>query len=174
MQQDTDEVVIVAMTAAHWPDVEAIYAAGIATGNATFDPEPPSWQRFDATRLPGHRHLAVDPSGKLLGWAAATTASDRCAYAGVVEHSVYVDPDARGRGIGRRLLEALVDSTEQAGIWTLQSNIFPDNRASLAVHAAVGFRVVGIRERVGKMTYGPWSGQWRDVVAVERRSPTVG
>jgi phosphinothricin acetyltransferase len=165
---------IVPMTADHWPAVEAIYAAGIATGHATFEAEPPTWERFDTSRLPGQRLVAIDPTDRVVGWVAAGGVSDRCVYAGVVEHSVYVDPKAQGGGIGRLLLEALVGSTEAAGIWTIQSGIFPENHASLALHESVGFRVVGVRERVGRMTYGPLRDHWRDVVFIERRSPVAG
>lgn len=157
------------MTAAHWPGVRAVYAAGIATGHATFEAEPPDWQAFDATRLPDHRWVVVD-GADVLGWAAVTPVSGRAVYAGVVEHSVYVHPDARGRGVGGGLLATLLDSTQAAGIWTVQSGIFPENAASLALHAAAGFRVVGTRERVGLMTYGPMAGRWRDVVLVEHRA----
>ncbi|MGW5671797.1 N-acetyltransferase family protein [Micromonospora sp. NPDC003776] len=145
-----------------------VYRLGIATGNATFETEPPSWEKFAASRLPGHRWVAVDPTGLMLGWVACSAVSDRCVYAGVVEHSVYVHPDARGRGVGRRLLDALIASTEQAGIWTIQSGVFPENTASLALHAACGFRVVGTRERVGRH-----HGTWRDVTLIERRSPLI-
>ncbi len=164
---------IAAMTAEHWPQVRDIYAAGIATGHATFESEPPTWERFDESRLAGQRLVVTTAGGCVLGWTAASAASDRCAYSGVVEHAVYVDPAATGRSIGRLLLAGLIASTEAAGIWTIQSGIFPENAASLALHAASGFRVVGVRERVGKMTYGPLAGQWRDVVAVERRSPRI-
>lgn len=166
----TPEVTVVPLTVEHWPAVRDIYAAGIATGNATFESEPPSWEQFDAAKLPAHRAVAVDAGGTVLGWVAATAVSDRCVYAGVVEHSVYVHPDARGRGVGRTLLEALVVSTEAAGIWTIQSGVFVENTASLALHAAAGFRVVGTRERLGRMAYGSFEGQWRDVVLLERRS----
>ena len=158
----------------HWRDVERIYAAGIATGHATFEEEPPSWEAFDDDKLADHRLVAVDAGGRVVGWAAVTGVSDRCAYAGVVEHSVYVDPAAAGRGVGLELLEALARSTEDAGIWTLQSGIFPENTVSLRLHARAGFRVVGTRTRVGLMTYGPLSGEWRDVVLVERRSQVAG
>ncbi|HEX5333195.1 MAG TPA: GNAT family N-acetyltransferase [Cellulomonas sp.] len=164
------EVTVVPLTVEHWPAVRDIYAAGIATGNATFESEPPSWEQFAAAKLPAHRAVAVDEDGTVLGWVAATAVSDRCVYAGVVEHSVYVHPDARGRGVGRTLLEALIVSTEAAGIWTIQSGILAENTASLALHAAAGFRVVGTRERLGRMAYGPLEGQWRDVVLLERRS----
>jgi phosphinothricin acetyltransferase len=161
------------MTPEHWPEVERIYAEGIATGHATFEAEPPSWEQFDAGKLPGQRLVAVE-GGRVAGWAAASSVSDRCVYAGVAEHSVYVAPAAAGRGVGRRLLEALVASTEDAGIWTLQSGVFRENAVSLALHESVGFRVVGIRERVALMSYGPLAGQWRDVVLIERRSDRVG
>ncbi|MET0789412.1 MAG: N-acetyltransferase family protein [Cellulomonas sp.] len=162
-------VEIVPMTAAHWPAVERIYAAGIATGHATFESAPPSWEAFDAGRLPAHRLVALDDDGAVVGWAAASSVSDRCAYAGVIEHSVYVDPAAQHRGIGRALLQALLDDARDKGVWTVQSGIFPENATSLAVHAAAGFRVVGTRERLGRMTYGPRADQWRDVVLVEKR-----
>ena len=150
-----------------WPAVEAIYAAGIATGDATFEAEPPTWAEFDAGKLPNHRLVAVE-DGSVIGWAAAVGVSERCVYAGVAEHSVYVAPEAGGRGVGRALLDALITSTEAAGIWTLQSGIFPENVASLALHERCGFRVVGTRERLGRH-----HGRWRDVVMVERRSPAI-
>ena len=165
---------VVAMSAEHWPDVERIYAAGIATGHATFEGVPPTWAQFDAARLPGQRLVALTGDGGVLGWAAASAVSDRCVYAGVVEHSVYVDPASSGRGIGLALLDALAASTEQAGIWTIQSGIFPENEVSLRLHERAGFRVVGTRARVGRMTYGPMSDRWRDVVLVERRSEVTG
>jgi L-amino acid N-acyltransferase YncA len=161
------------MTPAHWARVRDIYAAGIATGHATFEASPPSWERFDSSRLPGQRLVAVDPAERVLGWTAASSASDREPYAGVVEHAVYVEPAARGRGVGRLLLGALISSTEDAGIWTIQAGIFPENRASLALHAAAGFRVVGTRMKIARMTFGPLAGTWRDVVAVERRSSRI-
>ena len=162
-------ITITALTAEHWPAVERIYAAGIATGHATFESSPPSWDAFDAGRLLAHRLVAVDEDGSVVGWAAVSPVSDRCAYAGVVEHSVYVDPAAQGRGVGRALLAALLEDARAAGVWTVQSGIFPENTTSLAVHAAAGFRVVGTRERLGRMTYGPFADRWRDVVLVEKR-----
>jgi len=150
--------------------VLAIYQAGIDGGNATFETAAPAWADFDAARLPGHRHVAVDSdTGRILGWTAVKPVSERAAYAGVVEHAVYVHPDAHQRGLGAALLTALIDSTEAAGIWTLQSGIFPENTASLALHHRLGFRTVGVRERVGRH-----HGRWRDVVSVERRSKVVG
>ncbi|KQR07684.1 GNAT family N-acetyltransferase [Cellulomonas sp. Leaf334] len=161
------------LTAEHWPEVERIYADGIATGHATFEAAPPTWAAFDAGKVREHRFVALD-DGRVLGWAAASAVSDRCVYAGVIEHSVYVDPNARGRGVGRALLDALLDSAAAGGVWTVQSGIFPENTASIALHTAAGFRVVGTRERLGRMTYGPLAGQWRDVVLLERRLATDG
>lgn len=156
------------MAAADWPAVEAIYAAGIATGNATFETAPPNWVRFDSTRLTAHRLVCDDDSGSVVGWIAATAVSERRVYRGVVEHSVYVHPDAAGAGVGSTLLRAFISSTEAAGIWTIQSGVFPENEASLRLHAATGFRVVGTRERLGRQ-----HGSWRDVVLIERRSPRI-
>ena len=155
------------MTGAHATAVLAIYRAGIEEGNATFETRAPGWAEFTAARLPAHRYVAIT-QGRVAGWVAASAVSGRCVYAGVVEHSVYVHPAARGRGIARRLLEALIASTEAAGIWTIQSGIFPENTASLALHQAAGFRLVGTRERIGQH-----HGRWRDVVLIERRSPAV-
>ena len=158
---------IESMAARHAAAVLAVYQAGIDEGNATFEEHAPAWEEFTAARLRAHRYVAV-AGDSVLGWVAASTVSSRCAYAGVVEHSVYVDPAARGRGVGRQLLDALIASTEAAGIWTIQSGIFPENTASLALHRAVGFRVVGTRERIGQH-----HGRWRDVIFIERRSPVV-
>jgi len=155
------------MTAAHAAAVLAIYQAGIDEGNATFETRAPGWPAFTAGRLPGHRFVAT-AAGQVTGWVAASATSGRCVYAGVVEHSVYVHPRARGRGTGRLLLNALITSTEAAGIWTIESGIFPENAASLALHRAAGFRVVGIRERIGQH-----HGRWRDVLLIERRSPVI-
>jgi L-amino acid N-acyltransferase YncA len=147
-----------------WPEVAAIFQAGIATGNATFETEVPSWSAWDPEHLAEHRLVAVD-EGRVVGWAALSAVSDRCCYAGVAEVSVYVAPEAQGRGVGRALLERLVADSEAAGIWTVQAGIFPENEASVALHLACGFRVVGTRERLGQM-----SGTWRDVLFLERRS----
>jgi len=155
------------MTAAHATAVLAIYQAGIDEGNATFETRAPGWEAFTAAHLPAHRFVAA-AAGQVTGWVAASSVSGRCVYAGVVEHSVYVDPAARGQGTGRRLLAALITSAEAAGIWTIQSGIFPENTASLALHQAAGFRVVGTRERIGQHR-----GRWRDVVLIERRSPAL-
>ncbi|MFJ6799054.1 GNAT family N-acetyltransferase [Streptomyces sp. NPDC091268] len=157
------------MTQSHAARVLEIYQAGIDEGNATFETTAPTWQAFDAAKLPEHRFVALGGAdGAVEGWVAATAVSDRCAYAGVVEHSVYVDPGARGKGVASALLKALVDSTEAAGIWTIQSGIFPENTASLAVHRRAGFRVIGVRERIGRL-----HGNWRNVTLLERRSPAI-
>ncbi|MFE2283198.1 GNAT family N-acetyltransferase [Streptomyces sp. NPDC059443] len=157
------------LTRAHADEVLAIYQTGIDEGNATFETEAPSWAEFDATKLAGHRFAAIGPDGQVLGWVAASKVSDRAAYAGVVEHSLYVHPASRGRGVARALLDALIASTEAAGIWTIQSGVFPENTPSLALHQRAGFRVIGTRERIGRHR-----GVWRDVVLLERRSPRVG
>jgi L-amino acid N-acyltransferase YncA len=151
--------------------VLAIYQAGLDGGNASFEYVAPDWAAFDAARLAEHRFVAVDADGTVLGWVAVSGVSTRSVYAGVVEHSVYVDPAARRRGAGRILLAALIASTEAAGIWTIQSGIFPENTASLALHHAAGFRTVGVRERVGR--HASQGDRWRDVVFIERRSPRV-
>ena len=144
-----------------------IYAEGIATGDATFETEPPTWEEFDAGRLPEHR-LVAEEAGEVVGWAAVSPTSQRECYAGVVEHSVYVAESARGRGIGARLMAALVASTDAAGIWTIQTSIFPENAASLALHERVGFRVVGRRERIARL-----DGVWRDTLLLERRARSL-
>jgi phosphinothricin acetyltransferase len=161
------DVRIEPMTDAHGPAVMAIYQAGIEEGNATFETRAPDWAAFAASRLPAHRYVAT-AGGEVTGWVAASAVSGRCVYAGVIEHSVYVAPAARGRGTGRRLLDTLIASTEAAGIWTIQSGIFPENTAGLALHQAAGFRMIGTRERIGQH-----HGRWRDVIFIERRSPAV-
>jgi L-amino acid N-acyltransferase YncA len=155
------------MTSAHAAAVLAIYQAGIEEGNATFETQAPGWEEFSAARLPAHRYVAVTQAG-VQGWVAASAVSARPVYRGVVEHSVYVHAGARGQGIGRLLLDALIASTEAAGIWTIQSSIFPENAASAALHLAAGFRVVGTRERIAQQ-----HGRWRDTVLIERRSPVL-
>lgn len=158
------------MRADDWSSVESIYRDGIATGNATFEAEPPSWQDFDRGKLTVGRLVAVD-GDDVAGWVAASPVSTREVYRGVVEHSVYVSPRARGRRIGSDLVSAFLRDADAAGIWTVQSSIFPENPASLTLHEHAGFRRVGIRERIALMTYGPWVGQWRDTVLIERRRP---
>jgi phosphinothricin acetyltransferase len=152
------------MTGTHAAAVLAIYQAGIDEGNATFETQAPDWARFSGARLAGPRDVISD-GGPVRGGVAASAVSDRPVYAGVIEHSVYVHPAARGAGVGRGLLAALITSAEAAGIWTIQSGIFPENTASLALHLAAGFRVVGTRERLGQH-----HGRWRDVLLIERRS----
>lgn len=161
------------LEAADWPTVEAIYRDGIATGHATFEAEPPSWDSFDSGKLSTLRLVAVDGT-EVVGWAAASPTSSRSVYAGVVEHSVYVSAASRGKGIGHLLLGALVEAADASGIWTMQSNVFPENESSLALHAAHGFRIVGWRDRIARMTYGPLAGHWRDTLLIERRSDTAG
>ena len=151
----------------HWPEVERIYADGIATANATFETEVPSWEQWNRSHLPDHRFVALR-DGKLVGWVAVSSVSVRCVYGGVVENSVYVDEQARGQGVGRLLLERLITSTEAAGIWTIQTGIFPENEPSLRLHERVGFELVGRRKRLGKL-----KGVWRDVLLLERRSNLV-
>ena len=150
-----------------WPHVASIYAAGIATRNATFETEVPSYEDWEGSHLPEHRFVATD-GDRVVGWVALSGYSDRCCYHGVADLSVYVDPSAQGRGVGRALLEHLVADAEAAGIWTLQAGVFPENAPSLALHRRCGFRVVGTRERIGEL-----DGVWRDVVLLERRSPTL-
>jgi phosphinothricin acetyltransferase len=157
------------LTAQDWPEVARIWSDGISTRNATFESEPPSWQHFDATRSPHLRLVAGRADGGLAGWAAAGPVSGRRVYAGVAEHSVYVDPAAGGSGLGRALLHALIALADATGTWTLRSGIFPENAASLRLHHACGFARLGVQQRVGRR-----DGRWRDVVLVERRSPTIG
>ena len=151
-----------------WPQVRAIYLEGIATGNATFAQTAPEWQTWDAEHLAAAR-LVARAEDRLVGWAALSRVSGRCVYAGVAEVSIYIAEQARGRGVGRQVLDRLVIESEAAGIWTLQAGIFPENAASIALHERAGFRLVGRRERLGQM-----NGRWRDVVLLERRSRMVG
>lgn len=149
---------------ADWPAVARIQTAGIATGRASFETEVPTYEKWCSTHLPKLR-IVAEIEGQLAGWAAASPGSARCSCVGVAEVSVYVEPALQGRGVGRLLLEALVRASEEEGIWTLQAGVFPDNAASLSLHAACGFSVVGWRERLGRL-----AGVWRDVVLLERRS----
>jgi len=151
-----------------WPAVRTIYEAGIDGGHATFETTAPDWPAWDAAHLPDHRLVARDDAGQVVGWAALAPVSDRCVYAGVAENSIYVAPQVQGRGVGRALLTAVVASAEQAGIWTVQTGIFPENQVSVRLHKACGFRVVGVRERLGRL-----HGRWRDVLLLERRSPAI-
>jgi L-amino acid N-acyltransferase YncA len=168
MPVETPAIVTTGLRVEHWPEVARIYAEGIATGDATFETEVPSWQEWDSAHLAEHRFVALR-DGKVVGWVAASAVSERCVYAGVVEHSVYVAATARGQRVGRVLLATLIASTEAARIWTIQSGIFPENEPSLRLHERLGFEVVGRRKRIGKH-----AGVWRDVLLLERRSDTVG
>lgn len=161
------KVRIEALTADDWPAVRAIYEEGIATGNATFETAAPEWAAWDAARLPTCR-LVARRGRVVVGWAALSPVSTRAVYCGVAEVSIYVAAAERARGIGRALLSALVEASESAGIWTLQAGIFPENEASVALHRACDFRVVGLRERLG-LHYGVW----RDALLLERRSNRV-
>jgi L-amino acid N-acyltransferase YncA len=165
MMGDVAAVTVRPMQPDDWPSVRSIYAAGIATGNATFETTPPTWDEWDAGHRYDLRYVAVNED-LLVGWTAVTDVSDRCCYAGVVENSVYVDPDYQGQRIGRTLLDTLVAAAASAGIWTIQTGIFPENQVSVALHQACGFRIVGRRERIGQL-----AGTWRDVLLLERRNP---
>ena len=159
---------ILPMSAADWPTVRAIYEEGIATGNATFEKSSPGWDAWDRAHLP-HCRLVAHSAGEVLAWAALSPVSSRCVYAGVAEVSIYVAARARGRGIGKALLSALVEASERENIWTLQAGIFPENAASTELFRKSGFRVLGRRERLGQM-----DGRWRDVILMERRSQIAG
>jgi phosphinothricin acetyltransferase len=157
-----------AMTFDDWPIVEAIYRAGIETGNATFEQKTPEWSVWDAGHHQ-HSRLVAMLDGQIVGWAAISPISKRAVYAGVAEESIYIAESARGRGVGKTLLAATVAESEQNGIWTLQTGIFPENVASLRLHQACGFVRLGTRKKIGQM-----NGIWRDVIFLERRSEIVG
>jgi phosphinothricin acetyltransferase len=159
---------ITPMTPADWPAVRAIYLEGIATGDATFETEAPSWEEWNAGHLPECRQVARRGED-VLGWVALSPVSGRCVYAGVAEVSVYVAERARGHGAGRALLDAVIAASEERGLWSLQAGVFPENSASIGLLKRCGFREVGVRERLGKM-----GDRWRDVVLLERRSGRVG
>jgi L-amino acid N-acyltransferase YncA len=150
-----------------WPEVARIYAEGIETGNATFETEVPSWEAWDAAHLAEHRFVA-ELDGRVAGWISLAPVSSRCCYAGVAEISAYVAAEARSRGVGKELLAAAIESSERAGIWTLQTGVFPENAPSLGLLRRFGFRVLGTQERIGRL-----HGRWRDVVLLERRSEVV-
>jgi L-amino acid N-acyltransferase YncA len=162
------DYVIEPMEAADWPFVRAIYLEGLAGGDATFETEAPGWPEWDAAHRADCR-LVARAGSVPIGWAALSPVSRRHAYRGVAEVSVYVAAPARGQGVGKALLQALVTASEGAGIWTLQASIFPENEASMALHLACGFRQVGYRERIGRL-----HGAWRSTILVERRSEKVG
>jgi len=167
MEQGIIHVKLEPMREGDWPAVRAIYEEGIATGQATFETETPSWETWNEDHLATGR-LVARKRGQVVGWAALSPVSGRCVYAGVAEVSVYVTKKARGQGIGTALLQALIIDSEEAGIWTLEAGIFPENRASLALHKACGFRQVGYRERLGQL-----NGLWRNVILMERRNPQI-
>jgi phosphinothricin acetyltransferase len=156
------------LLSADWPAVVRIYREGIETGNATFEVEPPTWEDWDASHLRAGR-LVAEIAGGVVGWVALSPVSRRQVYRGVAEPSIYVADKARGRGVGLELMSAMVEASESAGIWTLQTAIFPENTASVSLHQRFGFRVVGIRERIGNH-----NGRWRDTWLLERRSETAG
>jgi phosphinothricin acetyltransferase len=160
-------ILIEPMTPDDWPAVRAIYEEGLATGSASFEIAAPSWEQWNAARLPHSRLVARENA--ILGWAALSPVSKRACYSGVAEVSVYVAAPAQGRGVGRALLDALIDSAESHGIWTLQGATFPENLASLALQARCGFRIIGRRERIAQR-----DGVWRDTVLTERRSRNIG
>lgn len=167
------EYVIDKMGTSDWEQVRSIYIEGIATGHSTFETEAPNWEKWDSNHIRKCR-LVAKAGNDILGWVGLSPISGRCIYSGVAEVSVYVGSKYQKQGIGSALLSALVDSSEKAGIWTLQGGIFPENTTSLTLVKNHGFREVGRREKVGKMTYGELAGTWRDVVLVERRSKVVG
>jgi len=159
---------IISLLEQHWGLVKKIYEEGIATGHATFQTTAPTWEQWNQSHLSHSRIVAVTEE-KILGWAALTAVSSRCVYMGVAEVSVYVSAAARGKNVGSLLLQNLIQTSEDNGIWTLQSSIFPENKASVAIHLKSGFRIVGVRERIGKMNE-----TWRDNLLLERRSSLVG
>ena len=159
---------ISAMRPEDWPAVREVYGDGLTTGNATFETELPDWKKWDSSHRKDCRLVARE-NAAILGWASLSKVSGRRVYAGVAEVSVYVAAAARGRGVGRSLLHALVEESEHSGVWTLQAGIFPENIASLALHKSFGFREVGVRRRIGRL-----GNCWRDVILLERRSSRVG
>jgi phosphinothricin acetyltransferase len=161
-------ITITTMLPEHWEEVKTIYEEGIASGNATFQTAAPAWQEWDNAHVKTCRIVAT-ANGEVLGWAALTPVSGRCVYAGVAEVSVYVASRARGKNIGSMLLEELISQSEENGFWTLQSGIFPENKASISIHEKNGFRIIGYREKIGKM-----GDVWRDNIFLERRSNKVG
>jgi len=151
-----------------YPEISRIYLEGIATGQATFQTEAPSWNDWDNSHC-RHSRIVAKNNNEVIGWAALTPVSNRCVYAGVAEVSVYVSSTHKGNGIGSKLLKALIDASEANGIWTLQAGIFPENQASIHLHKKFGFRIIGIREKIGQM-----NGVWRNTTLMERRSKTTG
>jgi phosphinothricin acetyltransferase len=161
-------LVIEEMKPADWSSVREIYEEGIATGMATFESDAPSWEDWNTAHL-GECRLVARVDGEIVAWAALSPVSDRCVYGGVAEVSIYVAASSGGRGVGKALLDALIERSEKIGIWTLQGGIFPQNGASVRLHRSCGFREVGRRERLGQL-----KGEWKDVLLMERRSRVVG
>jgi len=162
------QVIIEEMSEKSWEAVRGIYNAGIATKNATFQSEAPEWEAWDQSHRKDCRLIAL-VNDQIAGWAALSNVSSRCVYAGVAEVSIYIDTAFRGMGIGDQLMKRLIKESERQGIWTLQSGIFPENEASIALHLKNGFRILGTREKIGKM-----DNRWRDTITLERRSKVVG
>ncbi|MBA3255239.1 MAG: N-acetyltransferase [Pyrinomonadaceae bacterium] len=152
-----------------WESVRSIYVEGLTTGDATFETEAPSWEKWDESHLGVPRLVAVSSTGGVVGWAALSPVSSRAVYGGVAEVSVYVTDAFRGKGIGKALLKQLIAASEQKGFWTLQASVFPESIASLTVHKICGFREVGTRQRIGSI-----NGIWRDTLLLERLSEIVG
>ena len=167
------DIGIDAMRPDDWEEVRAIYLEGIATGHATFESQAPEWGKWDSSHVAAPR-LVVRKNGRIAAWASLSRISARQVYAGVAEVSVYVGANFRGQGIGSSLLGSLIQASEEGGFWTLQAGIFPENVASIELHKKHGFRVLGVREKVGKMSFGELKGIWRDVVLMERRSKVTG
>ena len=167
MAVESSTTTIEALRPDHWTGVARVYEEGIATRNATFETEVPTWDAWDLSHLPEHRFVALR-DGQVVGWVAVSAVSSRCVYEGYVENSVYVAESARGQGVGRSLLEALIASTEAADIWTIQAGMFPENEGSIRLHKALGFETVGTYKRLAQL-----DGVWRDVLMLARRSPTV-
>lgn len=161
-------MIITALTEQHYPAVKKIYEQGLATGNSTFQTSAPDWKEWDVSHISNCRIVGIE-NDQVVGWAALTPVSGRCVYAGVAEVSVYVDERFRGRGYGKALLDALIQTSEKSNLWTLQAGIFPENVSSIRIHEALGFRNVGFREKIGKL-----NGVWRNTVLLERRSDKVG
>jgi L-amino acid N-acyltransferase YncA len=162
------EILIHEMKDQDWPSVKKIYEEGIATGDATLETEAPDWRHWNQSHLPDCR-LVAKSGDEIIAWFALSPISERCAYQGVAEASLYVKSSARGKGAGKALLKAAIAVSEQLGFWTIQSGTFPENKASIAMQKACGFREVGLREKIGRL-----NGRWRDVVLMERRSKVVG
>ncbi|WP_241282706.1 GNAT family N-acetyltransferase [Chryseobacterium timonianum] len=159
---------IITIDRKHFPQIAEIYKQGLETGNATFETTVPSWDDWDKSKLK-HSRLAAVIDDTVVGWAALSGVSDRCVYGGVAEVSIYISNDYKGKGIGKALLSKLIEESEAKGIWTLQSGMFPENEATVALHKSTGFRVIGYREKIGKL-----GNVWRDTIIMERRSKTIG